>query len=430
MLDTQFIRDHPQLVQEKARQKGYEIDVNYWLELDSKRIKMLQLAEKLRTERNQVASESKFKPSQEVIDRGRKIKAQLSDIEDQLATTETEWLSLYKKIPNMPLDYVPIGSTEDQNIVIKTSGQPTVFNFSPKNHAEIAEAKGWLDKERAAKIAGSRFAYLKGDLVRLQFAIVQFAINSLGSEEILKKIASDNHLEVSSKPFIPIIPPAMIRTEAYEGTSRLDREEVTYKIEQDDLWLNASAEHSIVSMYIGESVDEKELPIRYIGYSTSFRREAGSYGKDMEGMFRMHQFDKLEMESFTNAESGLVEHKFLIAIQEYFMQQLGLPYRLVEKCTADIGFANAAGVDLETWLPGQGAYRETHSADYMTTYQSRRLKTKFRRGHNLEFVHTNDATALVLSRIPVAIIENYQTEEGNVIVPEVLRKYLEGVAYI
>lgn len=427
MIDIQFIRDNPELVKEKAAQKGYPVEIDRLLELDTQRKDLLQAVETLRNERNQIASDTKNKPSEQVVERGRIVKTKLSVSENELKNLENEWQALYKKVPNMPLDYVPIGATEDGNIVIKTVGEPTTFDFKPKSHAQIAEVKGWLDKERAAKIAGSRFAYLKGDLVRLQFAIVQYVMNTLATERILKQIAADNKLVVSTKPFMPVIPPAMIKTEPYEGTSRLDREEITYKIEQDDLWMNASAEHSIVPMYMGESLDEKELPIRYIGYSTSFRREAGSYGKDMEGMFRMHQFDKLEMETFTTPETGLVEHKFLVAIQEYFMQQLGLPYRLVEKCTADIGFANAAGIDVETWLPGQDKYRETHSADYMTNYQARRLKTRVKRNSGNDFVHTNDATALVLSRIPVAIMENYQTADGDVIVPKVLRKYMDDV---
>ena len=218
-----------------------------------------------------------------------------------------------------------------------------------------------------------------------------------------------------------------MKTEPYEATGRLKPKEITYKLTEDDLWLNGSAEHPFVAMYMNEILDEARLPIRYIGYSTSFRREAGTYGKDMEGMLRMHQFDKLEMESFTTGESGLEEHKFMIAVQEYFMQQLGLHYQILQKCTADIGDANAAGVDINTWLPGQDQYRETHSADYMTDFQARSLKTRVRRDSgDIELVHTNDATALVLSRAPIAIIENYQTKDGDVIIPEVLRPYMNN----
>src|SRR5581483_11866572 len=211
---------------------------------------------------------------------------------------------------------------------------------------------------------GSRFAYIKGDLVRLQFAIVQFVLQTLGDERVIQKLIQENDLDLVAKPFTPVIPPAMLRTEPYEASARLNAEEVTYKVEQDDLWLNASAEHTLCTMYWNEILPEDQLPIRYIGYSTSFRREAGTYGKDTEGILRMHQFDKLEMEVFSNGETGLQEHLLLIAIQEYLMQQLGLPYQVLQKCTADIGKPNARGVDIEAWLPGQGAYRETHTADY------------------------------------------------------------------
>jgi seryl-tRNA synthetase len=202
---------------------------------------------------------------------------------------------------------------------------------------------------------------------------------------------------------------------------------VTYKIEQDDLWLNASAEHTLCTMYWNEILPEESLPIRYLGYSTSFRREAGTYGKDAEGIFRMHQFDKLEMEVFSTGETGLAEHKLLIAIQEYLVQQLGLPYRLVQKCTFDIGKPNASGLDIDCWFPGQGAYRETHTADYMTDYQARDLKIRVKRSDGqMQLVHTNDATAFALGRILKAILENNQQEDGSIVVPEVLRPYLGG----
>ncbi len=213
----------------------------------------------------------------------------------------------------------------------------------------------------------------------------------------------------------------------YEASGRLDAEEVTYKIEQDELWLNASAEHSLCTMYKDEIIPAEDLPIRYIGYSTSFRREAGSYGKDMEGLFRNHQFDKLEMEVFSLPETSYQEHLLLVAIEEYLMQSLEIPYQVLMKCTADIGFPNARGIDIEAWLPGQNRYRETHSADYITDFQARRLKTRFKNNDGeIGFIHTNDATAFALSRAPIAIIENYQQKDGSVIIPEVLRAYMGG----
>lgn len=426
MLDIRYIREHAAEVEKKAKQKGYAVDVSGLLKLDDVRRELHTKADELRQKRNVVAEAAKKgKPTPEQIDEGKQLKTKLAEVEDHLRITDEEFLAALKKIPNMPLDYVPVGDSEEANVVQKTVGTARAFDFAPRNHAEIEEQRGWLDKERAAKIAGSRFAYIKGDLVRLQFALTQWVMDVLTSETMLQKIIDAAGLKVSAKPFVPVIPPAVIKTEPYEATARLNREEVTYKIEQDDLWLNASAEHSLAPMYWNEIVPESDLPIRYLGYSTSFRREAGTYGKDMEGTFRLHQFDKLEMESFSTPETGLEEHKLMIAIQEHLMQQLGIPYQLVQKCTFDIGGPNAAGVDINAWLPGQNKYRETHTADYMTDYQTRRLQSRVRRSDGkVELLHTNDATAFAMSRAPIAIIENYQNADGTVTIPEVLRPYL------
>jgi seryl-tRNA synthetase len=223
----------------------------------------------------------------------------------------------------------------------------------------------------------------------------------------------------------------MIRTDLYDAMDRLEPRDDRYKLEGDDLWLQGSAEHVLGSMHANETFDEAQLPLRYVGYATSFRREAGTYGKDMEGILRMHQFDKLEMESFTTAENGLQEHLLFVAVQEYLLQQLELPYQVIQKCTVDIGKPNARGIDMETWLPGQDKYRETHTADYMTDYQARRLNTRVRRQNgDLELIHTNDATAFALGRIMIALIENGQDEEGNITLPAVLRPYLGGRAIL
>ena len=372
------------------------------------------------------------KPDQSIIDEGKAIKIELAELEESLTMLETSVLTLQKQVPNMALADVPLGASEDENVVAKVVGEPTVFNFAPRNHWQIAEQRDWIDKERAAKVAGSRFAYLKGDLVKLQFAIVQFVINALSNEDTLASIAKNAGLEgVSTKPFMPILPPLMIRTELYDAMDRLEPRDDRYKLEDDDLWLQGSAEHVMGSMHANEILTEAQLPVRYLGYATSFRREAGTYGKDMEGILRMHQFDKLEMESFTTAENGLQEHLLMVAIQEYLLASLGLPYQVIQKCTADIGKPNARGIDMEAWLPGQNQYRETHTADYMTDYQARRLQTRVRRETGervgeLELIHTNDATAFALGRAMIAIIENNQNEDGTVRIPEVLRPYLGG----
>lgn len=428
MLDIQFIRDNPELVAEKSKQKGYKVDIKQLLELDTQRRTRLTQVEELRARRNALSDQMKGgKPTPGQIEQGRQLKEEIGKLEDELGPLEEHYETLLKQVPNMPLEDVPVGEREEDNVVAKQVGEIKDFDFKPKQHHEIAEPKDLIDKERAAKIAGSRFAYIKGDLVRLQFAIIQFVLQTLGDERVLEKLIAENGLNLTAKPFTPILPPAMLRTEPYVASARLNAEEVTYKIEQDDLWLNASAEHTLCTMYWNEILPEEMLPIRYIGYSTSFRREAGTYGKDTEGIIRMHQFDKLEMEVFSTPETGLDEHKLLVAIQEYLVAQLELPYQVLQKSTFDIGKPNARGIDIECWFPGQDKYRETHTADFMTDYQSRDLKIRVKRKDGeTQLVHTNDATAFALGRIMAAIIENYQTADGHVIVPEVLRPFMGG----
>ena len=435
MLDIQFIRDNAELVEARSKQKGYAVDIGRLLELDRERRTRVTQIEELRRRRNEQADQLKKggKPTPEQIEAGKSLKEEVAAREAELKTIEDEYGPLLKAVPNMPLEDVPVGVTEEENVVVKEVGKPAEFGFTPKHDYELGaeDALDLMDKERAAKVAGSRFAYLKGDIVLLQFAIVQFVMQSLGDEALLQKLIDENGLKVSAKPFRPILPPAVLRTEPYVASARLNASEVTYKLADDDLWLNASAEHTLCTMYWNEILPEDQLPIRYIGYSTSFRREAGTYGKDMEGIFRMHQFDKLEMETFSTPETGLDEHKLMVAVQEHLVQQLGLPYRLLKKCTADIGKPNASGYDIDCWFPGQGNYRETHTADYMTDYQARDLKIRVKRGDGaIDLVHTNDATAFALGRILKAILENYQTADGRIAVPEVLRPYMAGKSQI
>lgn len=423
MLDIRFIRENADAVQRASEQKGYRVSISDLLELDDSRRDLQKRVDELRQRRNEVASRMKGgKPEQDLVDRGKAIKAELGQLESQLDMVNGRYMVLLKQVPNMPHADVPVGLSEDENVEVKVVGNIPKFDFAPKNHYEIAEAKGWLDKERAAKVAGARFAYIMGDLVLLQQAIIQFVMNSLTSEATMKEIITGAGLEVDPRPFTPVLPPLMIRTEPYDQMDRLQPSDDRYKIEGEDLWLQGSAEHVLGSMHAGEIFDAKQLPLRYLGFATSFRKEAGTYGKDMEGLIRMHQFDKLEMESFTEAKDSYSEHLLFIAIQEWLLTQLKLPYHVLMKCTADIGKPNARGVDMEVWLPGQGKYRETHTADYMTDYQARRLQTRVRNADGVSLVHTNDATAFALGRCMVAIIENYQTAEGNVVVPEVLRQ--------
>ena len=430
MLDINYIRDNRQKVEDAIKNKGYTIDLDEILQLDDARKELSQKTDILRQERNQISSQMKNgQPDQALISRGKEIKQELSSLEEKLSSVESDFLAKLKTVPNVPCDDVPVGLSEDENEVAEVCGEPTKFNFEPKNHYEIGQARGWIDKERASKVTGARFAYIKGEMVSLQMAIVNFVMNSLSDEGVIKEICEANHLEhISTKPFTTVLPPLMLRTEMYDAMDRLEPRDDRYKIEGEELWLQGSAEHVLGSMHAGEIFAEQDLPVRYLGYATSFRQEAGTYGKDMEGIIRMHQFDKLEMESFGTKETSREEHELFVAIQRWLIEQLRLPYRVIRKCTFDIGKPDARGIDMEVWLPGQGKYRETHTADYMTDYQSRRLNTRVRRDETgeVELVHTNDATAFALGRIMIAVIENYQNEDMTVRVPEVLRKYLNG----
>lgn len=427
MLDIRYIRENADRVQESSKQKGYDVSIADLLKLDDERRSLQQQVDELREKRNANAATMKGgKPDQATIDEGKQIKIELAEREKYLTEVDTNYTALLKLVPNMPAEDVPVGASEDENVEVKVVGDKPEFNFEPKNHYEIADAKGWLDKERAAKVAGARFAYVMGDMVLLQQAIIQFVMNSLTNEAVLKEIIETAGIEASTRPFIPVLPPLMIKTEPYDQMDRLQPSEDRYKIDGEELWLQGSAEHVLGSMHAGEIFEAEKLPLRYLGFATSFRKEAGTYGKDMEGLIRMHQFDKLEMESFTTAEDSFNEHLLFIAIQEWLLQKLELPYHVLMKCTADIGKPNARGVDMEVWLPGQGKYRETHTADYMTDYQARRLNTRVRTNDGLELIHTNDATAFALGRAMVAILENYQTVQGDVRVPEALKPYLGG----
>ena len=429
MLDINYIRANRQKVEDAIRNKAYEIDLDEILTLDDSRKELSREIDALRQERNQVSAQMKGgKPDPKLIEQGKELKAKLAEKEPKLAEIEADFIAKLKQVPNVYEDDVPIGLSEDDNQVAEVCGEiPDIKD--PKNHYEIGQARGWIDKERASKVAGARFAYIKGDMVKLQMAIVNFVMNSLSSETVMKEIIKKAGLEgqVSEKPFTIVLPPLMLRTEMYDAMDRLEPREDRYKIEGEELWLQGSAEHVLGSMHAGEIFEEKEMPVRYLGYATSFRQEAGTYGKDMEGIIRMHQFDKLEMESFSTKETSRKEHELFVAIQRWLIEQLELPYRVIRKCTFDIGKPDARGIDMEVWLPGQGKYRETHTADYMTDYQSRRLQTRVRRDNgDLELVHTNDATAFALGRIMIAIIENYQNPDMTVRVPKVLQKYLDG----
>jgi len=418
MLDIKFIRENQKKVQKACKNKKVLLDIEDVLNLDKQRKALLDKVEDLRCQKNKLGKED--------ISKARKIKMHLKEIEPKLKETEGLFEKLMLQVPNIPMKDVPIGKDDTENKKIREWGEIPKFDFEVKDHVSLGKSLDIIDTKTASKVAGSRFSYLKGKLVLLEMALIQYAFEILTSQKIIKKIADSVEKNYSDKIFIPVIPPVMIRPEVFTKMARLspaDKDD-RYYFPKDDLYLIGSAEHTLGAMHMDETIAENQFPIRYAGFSTSFRREAGSYGKDTKGIFRVHQFDKIEMESFTLPENSLKEHNFFVAIEEYLMQSLKIPYRVVVVCTGDMGGPNVRQVDIETWFPGQGKYRETHSADLMTDYQARRLKTRVKRKNGSEFVHMNDATVFAVGRTLIAIMENYQQKDGSILVPEVLKKYV------
>ena len=418
MLDIKFIRENTDKVKKAVEAKRLDSSlVDKVLELDEAWKKILREVEALRSERNK-AAEAKD------IEKGKEIKEKLKNLEPQLKETEGKFNQAILQIPNLVADDVPVGKDESENKVVREWGKPLKFDFKPKDHVEIGESLDIIDVKRASEIVGARFAYLKGDGALLEFALIQFVLSVLTDENLLKGIADKVEKGYTPKPFVPVVPPVMIKEEVFEKMARLHPKEERYFIPTDNLFLIGSAEHTLGPMHMNEVLNEKDLPIRYVGFSTSFRREAGSYGKDTRGILRVHQFDKLEMESFTIPENGPKEQDFFVAIQEYLMQKLELPYQVIAICTGDTGAPDYRQIDINTWLPGQGEYRETHTSDYMTDYQARRLNTKYNTKDGAQFVHMNDATAFAIGRTIIAVLENYQQKDGTVNVPKVLQEYM------
>jgi seryl-tRNA synthetase len=420
MLDIKFVTDNKQIVQKAITNKKVKMDVDLdeVIALAEERKGMITELDVLKTQRNEIAKERD-------IEKGRKIKEKIQELETRFRGIDDRYTKYMLALPNIPSADTPIGEDENQNVVLKTVGKKREFDFKPKPHWEFAEENGWIDKERAAVISGSRFAFLMGDLVLLQFALIRYCFDTLTNESKLSQIAKNADLDISAKPFIPVLPPVFIKPEVFDQMGRLHPADQRYYIQEDDLYLIGSAEHTLGPLHLNHIFEEKDLPIRYIGYSTSFRREAGTYGKDTRGIIRMHQFDKLEMESFCLPENSYKEQDFFVAIQEYLVNSLGIPYQVIAICTGDMGIPDHRQIDINAWMPGQEVYKETHTSDLMTTFQSRRLNARYRNSENkLEYVHMNDATAYALGRTLVAIMENYQREDGLVDVPEVLKHYI------
>ncbi len=408
MLDIKFIRENPEKVKQGAKDKGVEVDMDKLLELDKKRREILAQTEQIKAEQNKISG--KGAPTQETIEMAKALKEKVQAGESQLKQIEEEFNKLMYQIPNVPFDDVPVGKDDSGNKVKefgKIKEKPK-FDFKPKEHWEIGEQLDIIDTERAGKVAGTRFYYLKRQGALLEFALINFAFAKL-----------------VKKGFIPVIPPVMIKKEMAWAMGYLQQtdDEEAYHLEKDDLYLTATSEQSLGAMHAGETFDEKDLPLRYVGFSTCFRREAGSYGKDTKGILRVHQFDKIEMFIFCKPEDAKKEHELLLSMEKELMDNLGLHYQVIDICTGDLGAPAAKKYDIEAWMPGQDRYRETHSTSNCTDFQARRLNVRYKdKQGKLNFVHTLNGTAFSMRPI-IAILENYQQKDGTIEVPKVLRKW-------
>lgn len=429
MIDLHDLKARPDAYVDAAKNKHVNVDVLAFIKLDEERRAQQGHVDAMRTEKNSV---SKAVPQMQGDEKAKAIAdmkilgEKLKQHEEKLTAIEAEWNAVLMKIPNLPAPGVPVGHSEEDNVVIREVGEKRSFAFPPKDHMQLGTALGIIDVEKAAVVSGSRFAYLKGDAVRLQMAIIQLTFATLGDEKIIADLAKKHGLKVSTKPFVPMLPPVIMRKDVMDRMDRLQPEEQRYLLPEDGQVLVGSAEHTMGPYFIEETLEETALPVRFIGYSTAFRREAGTYGKDMGGILRVHQFDKLEMESFSTAESGADEQALIVALQEHLVQLIEVPYRVLQKCTYDIGKPNANGLDIECWIPSQETYRETHTSDYMTDYQARRLGTFYKGSEGKKLVHMNDATAFAIGRAIIAILENHQNEDGSVTIPKALRPYMGG----
>ncbi|MDD4999198.1 MAG: serine--tRNA ligase [Candidatus Pacebacteria bacterium] len=421
MIDVKLIREQPNLVKEGIRKKGTDPSIiDKFLELDLKKRRLLQEIENIRAKKNAAEKKMSLAGNKEaILEALKEAKAFLTEKGEELEAIEREWKDSLSLIPNLPLTSVPEGKDESENIVLREEGVKPVFNFIPKDYLTLAEELDIIDTKRAAKTSGSRFGFLKREAALLESALLCFLF-----EKLIKK------------GFTPIIPPVLIKHFPFWGMGYLDRgKEEVYFLEKDELYLIGTAEQIIGSMHLDETFEKEELPKRYLGFSSCFRREAGSYGKDTKGILRVHQFDKAEMFSFSRPEDSQKEHEFLLSLEEEIMKNLGIPYRVLLICSGDLGDPAAAKYDIEAWLPGQnngkGEYRETHSTSNCTDFQARRLNIKFKNEKGgKEYVHTLNGTALAMGRAIIAIIENYQTKEGKIKIPKVLWRYTGGIKII
>lgn len=415
MLDINNIRQNPEEIKKGIAAKNSDVSlVDAFLAEDERWRELATEVDALRARQKKAGDERNREEA-------KRLKEEISGKEKELADTEKKRIEFLRKMPNPPLPEVPVGKSDKENVVLREVGKKPAFDFTPKDYLALAEQFDIIDTERAAKVSGARFGYLKGEAAMLEFALVQFAFATARKEG-----------------FVPVVPPVLVKEKMMRGMGYIDRSEdrdETYLLEKDNLYLVGTSEQSIGPMLADEIIDTEKLPLRFVAFSTCFRREAGSYGKDTKGILRVHQFDKVEMFIFCHPDRSKEEHKLLLSLEEGMMQALGIPYHVLDICSADLGMPAAAKFDIEAWMPGQnggtGEYRETHSTSNTTDFQARRLNVRFRSGQQKpEYVHMLNGTAFAIGRMLIAIMENYQQADGSILVPEALVPYMGGITHI
>lgn len=415
MLDPKIIKEKPQIVRDMLKARSVKFDFDELIDSDQKRREFILKTDELRKKKNQTALEISQK--KKTGGDTSSILAEMKNISEELARLESlqeeigkKYANLALTIPNLIHESVPIGKDETANLEIKKWGKVPEFDFKINDHIDISENLDLVDLERAAKVAGARFYYLKNDLVRLNQSLIQYALDFL-----------------AEKRYSLIQPPYMINRQSMEGAIIADDfEEVIYKIENEDLYLIGTSEHAMAAMHSGEIIEGKDLPLRYAGTSTCFRKEAGAHGRDQKGIFRVHQFDKIEQFVFARPEESWKEHERMLLVAEEFYQNLEIPYKVMLLSSGDMGKVSAKTYDIEAWMAGQNAYREIVSCSNCLDYQARRLKIRFREKTNedTQYLHTLNSTLIATSRVLVSIMENFQTKDGHIVIPKVLQKYM------
>ena len=415
MLDPKLIKDRPEIIRNMLKARAVEFDLDELIESDQKRREFIIKTDDLRKKKNQVAiiiSEKKKvgEDASSILAEMKNISNELTKLESEQENIERKYLKLASTIPNLVDESVPIGPDESANKEIKKWGNIPKFDFKIKDHIDISEDLNLVDLERAAKVAGARFYYLKNDLVRLNQALIHFGLDFL-----------------AEKGYSLVQPPYMINRESMEGAVIAeDFEEVIYKVQEEDLYMIGTSEHAMAAMHSKEIIEGKNIPLKYAGISPCFRKEAGAHGRDQKGIFRVHQFDKIEQFIFSKPEDSWKEHEKMLVVAEEFYQKLEIPYRVMLLSTGDIGKISAKTYDIEAWMAGQNAYREVVSCSNCLEYQARRLKIRFRDKTNedTQYVHTLNSTLIATTRVLVAIMENFQTKDGHIRIPQVLQSYM------